>query len=593
MKFNSFTFSAKQQLFTLLFFAVALNLNTLFHEYVLDDIVVLTENKFVVKGVKGIPEILTTDLMSGYSAKENLLSEPRYRPLSIVVFAIEYEMFGANPFVSHLMNVLLFALLVLLLFKLLREHIFKDQHQYLAFFTCLLFSVHPIHTEVIANVKSRDELIAYIFLVSSLIALVKYVDKRSVWMLVIGLLCFFLALLTRESAVTFIAVFPVILYFFYNQSIKKSILFSIPLLIVFSAFMVLRYSIIGFSKPIVTDILNAPYLYATASQAFATKFFVLLKYILLLIFPHPLSSDYSYNQIPYIELGSFQFVFSFAVIISMLLYALLTFQKRTLLSFSIIYFTITISLVANFIVDIGTPLSERLLFQPSLAFCIAVAFLFLKYFEKFKEISSILMLLIFILFSAKTILRNSDWKSNDTLFMADVISAPNSARTTLYATEVYRMKAKFETNLQLKKEYYDKAAYYGERSIKIHPKFAVTYLNLGFVYYYQSDFNKAAEYWLKGYELAPEDTEAVKCVQVLSGEFYRQGNGLFEHGRIEDAIQSYLKSTELNPSNMEAWYNLGGNYFLKGDSISAKMAWDKVRALDPGHVFRKEEFLNN
>lgn len=571
---------------------MALNLNTLYHDYVLDDIVVLTENKFVVKGIKGISEIFTTDLMSGYSSKENLLSEARYRPFSLFIFALEYQFLGANPFVSHFINVLLFALLIGLIYKLLQSHIFREQNKNLAFITCLLFVVHPIHTEVIANVKSRDELIAFVLLMASLISLVRHYTKKSGWLFVSGLTYFFLALLTRESAVTFIAVFPLILYFFYGQSLSKAINKSMPLLIVFVGYMVLRYKIIGFSKPMVTDVLNAPYLYATSAQAFATKVFVLVKYISLLIFPHPLSADYSYNQIPYIEINSVQFIFSFSILIAMMVLTFHSFKNRSIISFSILYFMTTISLVANFVVDIGTPLSERLLFQPSLAICIVAAFLFFELESKMKFLSRGLFLTVLILLSLKTFSRNGDWKNNETLFFADVISAPNSARTTLYALEVYRAKAKVTEDEKLKKEYFDKAEYYGLKSLQIYPDFAVTYLNLGFVYFYQTNYNKASEYWSKGYKLAPDDPEAKKCVEVLSDVFYKQGNGLLDQGKVVDAIKDYKKSTELDSTNIEAWYNLGGSYYQIGDTNSAKEAWNKVRLLDQNHLFRKEDFLN-
>ncbi len=584
------TFGRKYQLILLVFIALGLNANTLSHDYALDDIVVMTENKYVQKGIKGIPEILCSDLMTGYSSKENLLSQPRYRPFSSIIFALEYEIWGAKPFVSHLINVLLFSLLIILLYNLLQKHVFREQDQHLAFFTCLIFAVHPVHTEVIANVKSRDELITFILLITSLTSLIRYSQSRSIAGIFTAVLCFFLAMLTRESAATFLGIAPLVLYFFFHQSLKKSIQFSIPLILAFAAYLLLRFAVIGMHKPIVTDILNAPYLYATPAQAFATKLFVIIKYMWIMVFPHPLSSDYSYNQIPYIDISSLKFTLSLLVLSGLAAYAIFTFKKKSLLSFSILYFFVTISLVSNFIIDIGTPFSERLLFQPSLGFCIALAFIFLNAYKKTKIPAALTMLVILVFFSMKTYSRNSEWKNNETLFMADVISAPNSARTTLYATEVYRMKAKLEKDPAISKEYYDKAALYGERSIKIHPTFAVTYLNLGFVYYYQFDYEKAATLWLKGYQLDPSDPEAKKCLEVLSVIYYKQGNGRYEQGELKDAIKRYRKSIELNAGNVEAWYNLGGIFFLLNDSNAGNEAWENVKKLDPGHLFNKEEF---
>lgn len=593
MKLAMFTFSIKHQLILLIFLAFGLNVNTLFHEYALDDIVVMTENRFVEKGIRGIPELLTTDYVYGYSTKENVLNGARYRPFSLILFALEYQFFGANPMVSHLFNILLFAILIVLLYKLLQTYVFREQHEYLAFITCLLFVVHPIHTEVIANVKSRDELVTFILLIVSLITFIKYTEKRTLWLLLTSLVYFFIALLTRESAVTFIGVVPLILFFFFNHSIKKSILFSLPFIFVFAGYMFLRYLIVGFNYYLVNDVTNAPYLYASGSEAFATKVFILFKYLWLLIIPHPLSSDYGYNQIPYINLYSIQFILSFLLVTTLIFYSLYSFNKRSIFSFCILYFFLTISLGTNFIFDLGTPLAERMLFQPSLAFCIILAVLFLKVNKNKKRLSTVFLLVILILFSMKTISRNSEWKNNETLFFADVITSPYSSRINLYVSEIYIIKANKESNSDLKKESLSKAVYYGEQSLKINSKFAYSYLQLGFAFFHQLNYFKAADLWIKAYKLEPMNPETKKWTAYLSDIFYKQGNGFSEQKNIGEAIHCFLKSVELNDENVEAWYNLGGNYYLINDLKNATVAWGKVKKLDAYHQFSMEGFYNN
>lgn len=580
-----------QRLISLILFAIALNINTISHEYALDDIVVLTENALVKKGIKGIPEILNHDYVYGYSTKENILTGARYRPFSLVLFALEYEFFGANPMVSHLFNILLFALLIALLFKLLHTHIFREQYGNLAFASCLLFTVHPIHTEVIANVKSRDELIAFILLILSLIALIRYVGTHKLSMLMKGSLFFLIALLTKESTVTFLGVVPLVLYFFSNQSIKSSLLLSLPLILVFSGYMLLRYFIVGFASSPVNDVTNSPYIYATVSEAFATKVYILFKYMWLLVVPHPLSTEYGYNQIPYINLYSLQFILSFILLLSLLAYAVYSFKKRSLFAFCILYFLVTISVGTNFIFDLGTTMAERMLFQPSLAFCLAVSVLFLKLSEKSKSFATSAFILVLILFSVKTIARNKDWKNNETLFITDANNSPNSARINLFASETYIIKANKESDEKLKQEFLNKAVYYGERSLKIHSKFAYTYLRLGFAYYHLHNYFKAADLWIKALELEPEDSDSKKWAGHLSIVLYKEGNALYEQGKVDDAIQYYAKATALNANNVEAWYNLGGNYFLNGDSASAINAWQHVKKLDPDHAFKPGQFI--
>ena len=575
----------------LVIIAIVLNLNTLFHEYVLDDAIVMTENKFVEKGIRGIPEILSNSYFKGYEKLEKVeFSGGRYRPFALVIFAIEHQFWGANQKISHLINILLFALLVALLFKLLKKHIFREQNQNLAFITCLLFAVHPIHTEVIANVKSRDEIITFILLIVSLTTLLKYFEKRAIVYLLTSLFLFFLALLTRETAVTFIATVPLVFYFFFNQSIKKAIGRAIPLFFVFLGYLILRYEIIEFNNNLANDISNSPFLFAAGSQEFATKIFILFKYLQLMIFPHPLSFEYGFSQISYIEIYSIPFLLSIILLICLTGYAIHTFNKKSLTSFCILYFFITISLVANFFVDIGTPLSERFLFQPSLAICIVAATSYIKIKKSFKLLANGVLLMILILFSAKTLQRNRVWKNYETLVLTDVISSPNSVRANQFATNIYLSKANTEKNGEFKKEYLKKAAYHGERMLKICPKAPDLYMELGYTYYYLSDYNKAAELWIKGSKLEPTEIDSKKASDVLSNVFYKQGNGLSEQDKIDDAIICYQKSIELNNKNIEAWYNLGGNYFLINDSINAVRAWEHVKKLNPAHSFKKEEF---
>lgn len=110
-------------------------------------------NKLTKMGVRGIPQIFKSHTFynndgSGYS----------YRPVALTTFAIENQFLGENPHASHFISVLLYALCIVILFSLLRKW-FNSQGNWFSFFICLLFLVHPLHTEVVDNIKCRDELL--------------------------------------------------------------------------------------------------------------------------------------------------------------------------------------------------------------------------------------------------------------------------------------------------------------------------------------------------------------------------------------------------------------------------------------------------
>ena len=84
-------------------------------DYVLDDKIVFTENSLVKKGWSGIPKLLTTESFSGYFGEQkDILPGARYRPLSLVTFAIEFAFFGQNSGISHMLNALLYLICALI-----------------------------------------------------------------------------------------------------------------------------------------------------------------------------------------------------------------------------------------------------------------------------------------------------------------------------------------------------------------------------------------------------------------------------------------------------------------------------------------------
>ncbi|PCJ89612.1 MAG: hypothetical protein COA57_01720 [Flavobacteriales bacterium] len=569
--------------------------NTLFNEYALDDILVINDNEFVKQGIDGIPEIITTDFFLGYENVENDLAGGRYRPFSLVVFAIEYQLFGESPLIGHLINLLLYALLVFMLFRFLNAFVFKES-QLLSFLSVLIFTVHPIHTEVVANIKSRDEIIALLLLVVAMYSYFKHtLIKRNMLFLIAGLFCFFLALLTKESAITFLGIVPLLLYFFNDKSLKHASLLTLPFVFVTAGYLLVRNMVVGFESGQAGEILNAPFLYATAAQAFATKIFVLGKYLGLLVFPHPLSYDYSYNQIPYLELFDFRFFISLLMNSFLLVYAIMQFKKKSVLSFSIIFYFITISIVSNFAVDIGAPMADRLLFQPSLGFSIAFGAIIMKIIGNKKKLGWGLVGLMVFAGSFKTISRNLDWKNNNILFLKDVEACPNSAKTNMNAAVSYLRLAKEENDVVRKEELLLQGIEYGKKSLKIHPDYVDALLNLGVIYFNLDDLDNTAEVWLRAKELMPLHPNCKKFTEGLSGVYLKKGYALYEQGSVDSAIDYYQRSLKLNPRNAETWYNLGGNYLLKSDTVSALNAWGNVLKIEPNHLSAKEwiEKVNN
>jgi len=189
--------------------AFLLYVNTLGHDYTVDDTTVMQNNKFTTQGIAGLDEIFSSSYRAGFwDRKEGL-----YRPLSVAMFAIEWEIAPGNPFPGHLINVLLYALTAAVLLSTLRR-LLSGLQPAVPLVITLLWVFHPLHTEVVANIKSRDEILAFLFGISALRSLLIFHVTGRASTMALSLASFILALLSKENSITWTGVFPLALWCF-------------------------------------------------------------------------------------------------------------------------------------------------------------------------------------------------------------------------------------------------------------------------------------------------------------------------------------------------------------------------------------------
>ncbi|HPS84997.1 MAG TPA: DUF1736 domain-containing protein, partial [Bacteroidales bacterium] len=376
-----FSQNFRMQALVIFMFAFALYANTLGHQYALDDDLMIRDNKFTKQGFSGIGKILSTDALAGVFGEQNLLQGGRYRPLSQVCFAVEYELFGLNPFIGHFINVLLYGLLCVLLFHVLRK-IFKNYTSSkwyfgLPFLVTALFAVHPLHTEVVANIKGRDEIMSLLGSLGALWFALKYCENRKPLDLLWGAVIFILALLSKENAATFIAVIPLTMYFFSEAKRKDYVIITAVLIAAFAVYALIRYNALGFfmNSYEETELFNNPFAEASVSQKYATIVYTWLRYLGLIVFAHPLTHDYYPYQVPLMDWSDFRVILSLIIFAALATIAVLKFRKKSLVSFAILFFAVTFSIQSNLLLNIGTFMNERFMFVSLIGFCIAVALL--------------------------------------------------------------------------------------------------------------------------------------------------------------------------------------------------------------------------
>ncbi len=783
-QFKYFPFLNRKSAFWLIgAIAFIFYINSFNGEYALDDGIIIHQNDHVVKGIRGIKDILTKDAYESFYRRmcaTDQLAGGRYRPLSAVSFAIEQEIIGTyrtglylkvedsnrnnildkgmvnymspcgrpesnyeyNDFVDlngdnlvqgnecntcwdknknfkndieedinqdglfneidcqlygasfrHFNNIWTYALGCMLLFQLFSRYFFRN-NQDLAFLSALLFTIHPIHSEAIANVKSRDEIFSLIFIALTFFYTFRYLETKKSIYIFWCCLVFLLALLSKEYAVVLLFLVPLSVYFFTDNNFNlkevlnrrqelRPTLFISLVFIICALFMTyikrefdihampgekpnrsfwlfpFLYMIVGIYllganrknnflkllswlyfviliyvgmrwmavklKPGVpdTEILNNPYLLANGEERFCSKVYILSKYLWLLFFPHPLSSDYSYNSIEYRHFGSWDFIFSLVLHLAMLAGAVYFAFKKHILGFALFTYIFFLLLIGNVLMDIGATMGERLIFHSSIGFCIGIAWLILKGLDNLQNLSYgkrqrvllPVLLLLTVLFGLKTWERNFDWKNDITLFLKDSKTMPNSvlclgnagARYVdlLNTKDFALIKPKgYDTTFddqngtlknldeEVKQGKYktrrDAAIHHGvevlERAITLHPRYVNGYLNLGLLYFQLRQDSSALFNWKNAERLYPNNPYLRNYYGVYSADLKNRGALAFSRGRMDSAAIAYNLLTILEPNNAEAWYNLGGAFFNQGKYKKAYTSWNKALAINPNYI---------
>lgn len=454
--------------------------NTLNHSYTIDDLIVVTSNKLTQKGIDGIPDIFQHSYLYGYDGRE----DESYRPLTLATFAMEKSLFDADSAVSHFIQVVLYGLCILVLFKFLRN-LFGEEKLKLVVAITFLYMVHPIHTEVVANVKSRDELMCALFLFSSLWMFTNWLKSNSKLQLLWALVFFFAATLSKETAVLGVVLFPAVHYFMNKSTLKdialKSLLFIVPFLLYF-----------GIRSAVLSDVLiqdpidpvaNSLALAANGSEQLSTNLSIFSKYIQLALMPVNMSWDYSIATFPIKGFGSATSIVGTLFLLFLFVILIFGIFKRNMLGLAALIFLSTFALTSNFFFLINCTLGERFLFIPVLGIIMIFCIVFYEYFTGILHRVSALILVVFCVFYAgRTISRNLDWKNNQTIYESGVRVSPNSVKTHFNLGTEYLEIGNRSASLEEKNKWYGKAIKEFKRAKEIYPAYVNTYENIGFVY---------------------------------------------------------------------------------------------------------------
>lgn len=623
-------------------FGCLLYANTLGFDHAVDDAIVITDNMHTQQGVAGIGGILGKDTFHGFFRDDKKLVEGgRYRPLSLVLFAVEMQLFGKemkdkngntmkSPMsgdvmkgiaaIGHFGNMLLYGftciLLYIVLLLLFKRNSAADSEiakkaEILALVSSLIFVAHPIHTEAVANIKGCDEILSLIGSLGALwLTLTSFYKNDKVKLLLSGVV-FFLGLLAKENAVTFLAIVPLAFYFFSNAKTSDILKHTAPLLIGFLCFMVMRMMAIGNqfgATPM--ELMNNPFvvlgedrLYhpASFSEKYGTIVYTLGEYLKLLCYPATLTHDYYPRHVELMDFSNSKVLLAAATYVGLLAYAVYGTLKKQALAFAVLFYLLSLSIVSNVVFPVGTNMAERFLFMPSVGFALAVG-LALTHFITQKNIIFGLTALICLAFSIKTITRNPVWYDNFTLFMADSETSVNSAKLQnacggetqriAMLTDRERLQwlaeATNREDLQLIRALPDSNARQQQllelslkhlnRTLQIHPTYGNAWLMVGNAQYYQRKYAEAVKAYRECLRLQTEVVNATRNLGCALRDLGRQ-QGELEHNAAA-AETSLAEALKYLPEDEECYRLLGTAYGIQGkqaETIKTFEAWTQKR----------------
>lgn len=606
-----------------MFIAFMVYVNTVSHGFALDDVAVITRNRFVQQGISGWPDILTTFYWSGFWD----LNSGIYRPLSLMLFAAEWQFTPNTPFVHHFVNVFLYACTAFMLTRLLQT-LLSAYSQWLPFVIALLFVLHPAHTEVVANIKSRDEILCLFFFVITARLLLRPVLSTPAKLF--AALAFLGSLLSKEGGLLFLPVLALMLVQFNKDSWKAAAGKLWPLAAIAAAWLgwheyVIRAS--PFERITYTYMDNSLVACDSVASRVATGIGILGRYILKSVWPYTLSYDYSFSEVPCETFASPIVIGTLLLSAGLLYIAIKSFRQQPVLSWGILFFFITISPTSNVFMLIGATMGDRFLYVPVLGTMTCIAWLLFAALRTLQDHGMrnkalLACIPVFLIYGGRTVQRNKDWKSDEVLFKADADAAPGSARVHYnYATALINAKKITEqgideavrqlelavridnndanawTNLgsaYYKKKQYAQSIAATRRALLLKPQDSSIVANLADAYSMNNEPDSAIRYheWVISHGEANHNTYTFLGMAWYSKQQYEQagnvfmtglkadsmnadlwlnyGNTLAMRGRYDEAIGSFEHAYRLNPQMKNALYFIGLSYQNKGDAVKAQ-----------------------
>lgn len=525
-------------------------------EFTFDDIPIIEENT-LIQSTHQLGEIWRSHYWAG---KIDASDKGLYRPLTLTTYNLQYALTGSSPGPFHILNVLLHATVCLLLMRMLGR-VFRNA--WLTAATGLLFALHPLHTEAVAGIVGRAELLAAAFMLTSMIAYDRFRQSGHwVWLLTLGL--------TTAGAITskehgFLTGPLIILqemYYFFSSRQKAPkpgrLVAGITCAALVSALLLMiRSQIVGESAS------HELWRGVAAGDRTATSIRIVMEYVWLHFVPYPLVADYWSDLAPIRGWNSAGAWLGLAVLVGMISTAWILRKRQPVMGWGIAFFLLTLLPVSNCLFAAGFLKAERILYIPSIGLLTAIVagLLWVRVKPWGKWFAPGLYGLLVAAFLPMTWARTAVWKNNFTLAEATLRQSPANPRFN----NMMGKEAMARGDKAMAMEYY-------RRGVESSGGHVPALVNYGLALSGAGRNAEAVEMLEKALSLDPGNLPVYVNLMAV----YRNLNMLDKNVEVANrAIERFPKSAAI-------LWNAANAYHLLGDMQTAEDLRARARAIDPG-----------
>jgi tetratricopeptide (TPR) repeat protein len=290
-------------------------------------------------------------------------------------------------------------------------------------------------------------------------------------------------------------------------------------------------------------------------EYFLTELNVVCTYVRLLFLPVNQNFDYDY---PISHIMDGKTLMSGAFLLCLLVLAAVMYKSYRIISFSILWFFIALSVESSFI-PIGHVIAEYRLYLASVGFVfLATNLIYMRKADQ-KQLN-IIAAVILVGFSMMTYQRNKVWRGEFTLWNDAVQKSPHKARPYNNRGVIFSEQGNFTQAIS---DY--------TKAIEIDPNFADAYINRGLVYYNQKNFPQGISDFTKAIETDTNYAEA----------YYGRGLVYEVQNNFAQAVADFTQAIEISPNYALAHYDRGRTYYLQNNFIQAISDFTKVIETNP------------